>query len=190
MTEPPMREDRIKWNRRYLEGPGPERPARIIERCHSIARRGKALDIASGNGRNALFLARHGFEVDAVDISEVALRRASHHPGVRAVCTDLESFEIPPLRYDLIINIRYLNRRLFPYIHEGLSPGGVLIFETYLEGAGGAGKPACRDYFLRENELLHAFLCLRIRCYREGKRREPGRFDRTASLVALKPQLP
>ena len=148
----------------------------------------KALDIAAGNGRNALFLAKQGFVVDAVDIADSGLAQfAGKHPGIHPICADLDNFDIRPRRYDLIVNIKYLNRRLFPYICEGLTPGGVLIFETFLDSQHPAGnQPACRDYLLRENELLHAFLSLQIVYYKEAQDEKDAEAAWLASLVGIK----
>ncbi|MCJ7830358.1 MAG: hypothetical protein MUP74_03125, partial [Desulfobacterales bacterium] len=78
-------------------------------------------------------------------------------------------------------------RRLFPHIIEGLVPGGVLLFDTYIEKPSDATDPSmCRDYLLRENELLHAFLSLKILYYRETQRRRPKSAGRTASLVGVR----
>ena len=116
------------------------------------------------------------------------------HPSIRAVCADLDHFDIAPNHYDLIINIRYLNRRLFPYIKEGLVPGGVLIFESFMEnpskdknGSHKDHQPSCRDYLFRENELLHGFLSLKVKYYHEVEIQHAGSHQWTASLVALKP---
>jgi tellurite methyltransferase len=146
-------------------------------------------DIGAGNGRNSLFLAEQGFVVDAVDISDVGLSLfAGRHPNARGLCADLDTFDLPRDRYGLIINIKYLNRRLFPQIRDGLVAGGVLIFETFLETSDQrVRQPSCRDHVLRKNELLHAFLSLQIIFYQEALNThgpEPGCL---ASLVAVKP---
>ena len=183
-----MRRDRIKWNDKYLQRESPTDPSRIVTKHYALSRQGKALDIATGNGRNSVFLARHGFSVEAVDISDVGLRQISGlYPDLHPLCIDLDTFNIPPDRYALILNIRFLNRRLFPLIVEGLVPGGILIFESYLERPKGIDEgPTCRDYRLKENELLHAFLSLKVLYYREGI--IPGTKNRggVASLVAMK----
>ena len=183
-----MLSDRVKWNSKYRQGDFPTDPSDIVKQYFGLAPGKAALDIAAGSGRNALFLANHGFAVDAVDIADEALAPlAGSHPGVRGICADLDTFDIPPERYDLILNVLFLNRRLFPQIIGGLRPGGLLIFETLLEPPGGqAGSGRCRDYFLRANELLHSFLALHIWHYREDPPdgQEPGR--RLASLVAAR----
>jgi tellurite methyltransferase len=183
-----MQQDRLKWNEKYRSQNASDEPALIVKQYFHLAAGKKALDIAAGNGRNALFLAGQGFAVDAVDISDTGLAQfAGKHPGVHPICADLDDFDIPANRYDLIINIKYLNRRLFPCIREGLSPGGVLIFETFLESLHpGENQPCCRDYLLRENELLHAFLSLKIVCYKEAKDQTDAGAAWLASLVGIK----
>ena len=183
-----MRQDRFKWNEKYQTENYPSEPAAIVKQYFKLAAGKNALDIAAGNGRNALFLARQGFVVDAVDISDTGLAQfAGKHPAIRPVCVDLDDFDIPAERYDLIINIKYLNRRLFPYIYEGLAPGGVLIFETLLDSPHPAKvQPVCRDYLLRENELLHAFLSLKIVLYQEVEDTHHGEAAFSASLVGIK----
>ena len=184
----PMRQDRLKWNKKYQSQHYPDTPAEIVEQYVELAGGKRALDIAAGNGRNALFLARQGFVVDAVDIADTGLAQfAGKHSGIHPVCADLDHYDIPANRYDLIVNIKYLNRRLFPYILEGLAPGGVLIFETFLDSQHPTvGQPGCRDYVLRENELLHAFLSLQIVCYKEAKDEKDAEAAGLASLVGIK----
>jgi SAM-dependent methyltransferase len=183
-----MKEDRFKWNEKYRKHPHPVDVTGVVKRFYHLAAGKKALDIAAGNGRHAIFLARKGFSVDAVDISEVGLTEfAGKHPNIHAICADLDQFEIPAGRYDLIVNVKFLNRQLFPYIPEGLKPGGVVIFHTLLEPDDSNSTPEHRrDYLLRTNELLRAFLGMRIVYYRETVDPETGGSDRTASLVGVK----
>ncbi|MEJ2640746.1 MAG: class I SAM-dependent methyltransferase, partial [Desulfosarcinaceae bacterium] len=160
---------------------GGKEPAGILRHYWRLAIPGTALDIACGNGRNSVFLCRKGFNVDAVDLSKVATDHLrGRRPQLNAICADLDTWEIPPERYDLIINIRFLDRRLFPAILAGLKPGGVVIFESYLA----EGPDA---YRLKYNELLRAFASLRVVYYEERKTAHAGKFDQIASLVAVKP---
>lgn len=181
-----MIDDRTHWNARYRSRPHPQEAAAIVREYAGLAPGRRALDVAAGNGRNALFLAAAGFTVDALDISDEGLSRfAGLSPRVRPACVDLDRFDIPRGRYDLIVNILYVNRRLFPALREGLRPGGVLIFESLLMPADPAEAAGRRlDYYLRENELLHSFLSLHLLFYREAESKgeeEPPR--RLASLV-------
>jgi SAM-dependent methyltransferase len=183
-----MRRDRIKWNKKYDTDYHPVDVADVVKRFYSLAPGKKALDIAAGNGRNAVFLSQKGFSVDAVDISEVGLATfAGKYKNINAVCVDLDHFDIHPAHYDLIINIKFLNRRLFPFIQEGLKAGGVVIFHTLLESVDGAmTHDHCREYLLRRNELLHAFIAMRVIYYHEGEDSESDRSENIATLVALK----
>ena len=179
-----MLQDRIKWNTKYQKGCQATEPSSIVRHFLPLASGRKALDIAAGNGRNAVYLAEQGYEVDAVDISEAGLALfAGTHSNINPICADLDRFDIPQEHYDLIINIKFLNRRLFPMIRDGLAKGGLLIFETFVDVPGEeAEQPCCRDYLLKENELLHAFSDLKILYYKEGN--IPGE-TRKASIAAL-----
>lgn len=172
--------DQIRWNSRYLNGLGGNDPSPILKTYWRHATCGNALDIACGNGRNSIFLAEKGFVVDAVDISTVATSNLSgRNPNINVICTDLDTWDIPQNRYALIINIRFLDRRLFPLIQNGLRTGGVLIFESFMDGE--------KDkYCLKQNELLRAFQSFRIIFYQEKKADLSEKFDQTASLVAIK----
>ena len=183
-----MKEDRIRWNKKHRDETQPASPSPIVIKNLPLADKGRALDIATGNGRNALYLAEQGFEVDAVDISDETIKKlAERHSNLHPICADLDEFDIPENRYSLILNIRFLNRRLFPYFRDGLVSGGVLIFETYLYSpVAEETDPMCRDYLLRSNELLHAFLPLKILYYREGPSEKKEESRPVASLVAVK----
>jgi len=186
-----MNRDRARWNEKHRRKTAGSAPAGAVRRFWRHAPGGRALDIAAGAGRNARYLAAQGFRVDAVDISDVALGRLPDRPpNLRPVCADLEHFDIPPGTYSLIVNIRFLKRRLFPQILAGLVPGGLLIFESYLAGSGpDYCAPSCRDYLLGPNELLHAFLPLHILHYREARLMEGGRPFYAATLVAARQSL-
>lgn len=182
-----MEQDRIRWNKKYRGGEHPVAPSSIVKDFYAIGPVGRVLDIAAGKGRNSLFLAERGFQVDALDISDEALSGLSQYPNVMPVCVDFDDFDIPENRYDLILNIRFLHRRLFPQIMEGLVTGGALIFETYLIGGDIAHAGEHRkEYMLRPNELLRAFLPLRILYYREILTGDAEEGRALASLVAIK----
>jgi SAM-dependent methyltransferase len=134
-----MLRDRIKWNEKYRQQDYPSEPSGLVKDFFSLAPGRAALDIAAGSGRNALFLAEHGFVVDAVDIAEEGLPwlPAGTRRFGRSV-RDLDTFDIPGERYDLILNVLYLNRRLFPDPGRFKASGGLLIFET-LQVPGHAG---------------------------------------------------
>ena len=183
-----MLQDRLKWNERYHIEKYPQAPSAIVQKYAKLARGRKALDIAAGNGRNSLFLAHQGFVVDAIDIADAGLSLFSgKHPNIHPICADFDHFDIPANHYDLIINVKFLNRRLFPYIKAGLTEGGILIFQTFLNSPGpDQSPPDHADYYLRQNELLHAFLALKILLYSEAEDTTSGEAAWLASLIAIK----
>jgi len=190
-----MRADQKRWDKRFGEKEfalGKE-PNPFLKKNIHLLPRGKALDIATGEGRNAVFLVQHGFEVDAVDISEKGLRKArqlAQKKGVKinTFAVDLDRFQIEKERYDLIANFYFLKRRLIPRIKKGLRKGGRVIFETYIldHRELGTGGPKQAKYFLKPNELIRFFKNFRILFYREGTFREGGKRKAVASLVAEK----
>jgi tellurite methyltransferase len=149
-------------------------PAQFLVANVGLLPRGRVLDVAMGNGWNAIFLARAGFEVEGVDMSPEAVNTAlesAQEAGVtiRAQVTDLESdFQIEKGAYDVIICFNYLQRSLIPQIKEGLRLGGMVVYETFIVDQAQFGKPHNPDYLLKHNELLDMFREFRCLRYREG----------------------
>ncbi len=181
-----MKKDKNKWNLRYKKHTGNFGPSTSIEKnCHFVPT-GNALDIACGNGRNSFYLAQKGFMVDAVDISDVAIERLTdQHPNIIPMCKDINTWKIKENHYHLIVNIRFLEKQLFPGIAKGLVSGGLLIFETFIGKKNGIGKKN-ESYCLMENELLFAFPDFRVIFYEEKKTDAASRFDQTVTMVAIK----
>jgi tellurite methyltransferase len=195
VTGPIVKTDQKKWDKRFgrKEFTLGKEPNPFLKKYIHLLPKGKALDIASGEGRNAVFMAQNGFEVDAVDISEKGLKKAQKlatEEGVKikTFLVDLDQYQIEKGRYDLIANFYFLRRRLIPKIKKGLKKGGKVIFETYLleHRKIGTGGPKQAKYFLKPNELLRLFKGFRILFYREGIFREGGRKKAVASLIAEK----
>ncbi|NUM87995.1 MAG: response regulator [Bdellovibrionales bacterium] len=179
--------DKTYARRGYVFGKDPA-PFLVKQLAHLP--KGLALDIAMGEGRNAVFLAKKGFLVEGVDISSVAVRKsqelaAESKVKIRAKVADLRKYRIEPRRYDVILNFYYLQRSLVPGIKEGLKKGGVVVFETHtvehLRNPGAAGWS--RDFLLLPGELRQMFRDFEILHYAETN---DGR-DAVASLVARKP---
>ena len=130
--------DRIRWNERYKSGEyvGRTHPTDLIRRWVSICLTGTALDLACGSGRNSRFLANAGYDVIGIDISNVALERASATRATsdrnpRYEVQDLENSQIEG-RFDLIVMVRYVNFELVSKFDEHLRPNGVLMIEEHL----------------------------------------------------------
>jgi len=190
-----LKSDQQRWDERFRKegfSLGKEANSFLRKNIHLLPR-GKALDIAAGEGRNAVTMALYGYDVDAVDVSPVGLKKArmlAREMGVRihTFVADLDTFEIERERYDLIANFYYLSRKLIPKMKKGLRKGGRIIFETYVVDQRDlrTGGPRHLTYFLKNNELLSLFKGFRILLYREGIFREGGRKKAVASLIAEK----
>ena len=190
-----MKTDQKRWDERFKGKKFAlgRKPNPFLKKCLPFLQKGKALDIAAGEGRNAAFLATYGFEVDAVDISKEGLQKArklAKEAGIQVhtIVSDIDAYQIAKEKYDLIANFYFLKRSLIPRIKKGLKKGGRVIFETYTleQRSLGIKGPKHAKYFLKPNELLRLFKDFRILVYREGVFREGGRRKAIASLVAEK----
>lgn len=151
---------------------------------------GRGLDIAMGEGRNAVFLAKKGFQVDGVDFSDVALRKArrlarENNVSVNTINADLRKYQIRPNYYDVILNIEFLQRSLVPQIKRGLKKGGMVVFENHTvdQLKNKKGKSLSSDFLLKKGELKELFSDFEILIYRESN---DGK-EAVASLLARKP---
>jgi SAM-dependent methyltransferase len=171
------RADRERWDRRWAEGSHPEEtpPAWIEEASDPVAlpRSGRALDVASGTGRVARWLARRGLEVLAVDVSPVALeglraRAAAEGLPVETRALDLEAEPPPAGPWDVITCFHYLQRDLFPALHDGLAVGGLLVVEVpTVRNLQRHPRPS-RRFLVESGELRDLLDPLEIVWYREG----------------------
>jgi len=148
---------------------------------------GRALDLACGPGRNALHLARLGWQVTAVDSSAVAmglLRQRARGLPIDARRADLErgEFAIAADSYDLICDFFYLQRDLFAAIREGVKLGGVFAGAIHLFDDAPASRPRNPDFLMHPGELRREFDGWKVVFYTEGG--EPGRSRRTARIIA------
>ena len=149
-------------------------PAQFLVENIEMLPRGRVLDIAMGAGRNAIYLAKLGFEVEGVDMSPEAASIAlelARKAGVtiRAQVADLEgNYLIKKDAYELIICFNYLQRCLVSQIKDGLRKGGIVVYETYIVDQARFGKPKNPNYLLRHNELLNMFRDFRCLRYHEG----------------------
>jgi tellurite methyltransferase len=190
--------DRQKWDKRYREGSYADRThptallADWLPRLADRGPRGRALDVACGAGRNALFLAEAGYEVTAIDISEAGLARAKRTAEERGleigwILTDLESSEaatgLPEGLFDLVVMVRYVNMPLIPVLASRLSKHGYVVCEEHLETDQDVIGPKNPAYRLKPGELLNATSELDVKFYREGIVEDPD--SRTAALAQL-----
>jgi SAM-dependent methyltransferase len=140
----------------------------LAARVASIPR-GRALDIAAGAGREAVFLALAGFAVEAVDRAPEALARAralAVRNGVtlatREVDLEARGARLPGAGYALVTVFRFLHRPLLPALTSALAPGGHLVYETFMRGQERHGRPTQPRFLLQRGELERAFPSLEI----------------------------
>ena len=185
------------WDERYRNGEYTNKePSPLLRAAIKTLKPGRVLDIASGVGRHAIFLAEHGWQVTAVDSSRVGieiLRQNAREAGVavEARVADLESgeFHIEPGTYDLICVFYYLQRDLFSPIRAGVKPGGAVVAAIHLNDGKPDAKPANPAFLLEPGELKQLLAGWEITYYREGESDEGGHHHDTAYLIARKPPI-
>lgn len=149
-------------------------PSQFLVDNVELLPKGRVLDVAMGSGRNAVYLAKLGFEVEGVDISAEAVDNTvtlarQNNIDLNARVRDLEkNYRIEKGAYDIIICFNYLQRSLMPQIKEGLRTGGMVVYETYLIDQPRFGKPRNPEYLLKHNELMEIFRDFRCLRYCEG----------------------
>ncbi len=187
-----MREDGLEWDQKHtagvpvLEGP----PSAYLVAWLLYLPKGRALDLAAGCGRHAIYLAQHGYRVDALDISLVALSRLTHQARaqrlpVRAAAVDLDDVMLPWATYELIINSYYLNRALLPQLPQALAPGGAVLVETPLYDPA-VDHPSEIAHRVGPRELARVFSDLRIAHYEEVPSSPPRRKRALCRMVAFR----
>jgi tellurite methyltransferase len=190
-----MQSERKKWDARYHDSQDdrPEPDPYLIEVYTKFVsqlfpRQGRALDPAGGMGRNAIWLARQGWNTTLLDISAVALdaaRKWSNGEPLRLefVEADLDDYPLPEDAFDLITVFNFLQRSLFLSLQKCLCPGGVIIYKTRMQSTTDEDAPDTLDYLLHPGELPRIFHGFEILDYRTGI----GSRGPIAALVARKP---
>ena len=119
---------------------------------------GRALDLAGGAGRHAVWLAERGLYVTLTDISDVAIAKArqrAERAGVEITAEerDLEAAGPPSGEWDVVVIIHYLDRDLLSRCDELLAPGGLLVFAQPTERNLERFERPGRRFLLEEGEL-------------------------------------
>lgn len=178
-----------------VKSPSPFLP----EHLHQLPK-GKILDLAAGQGRNALYLASQGYSVTAIDRDREALKAIQleiQNSNISNVLIQAQDFEdgsphalnLGTELYEGIIVFFYLYRPLFPSLINALRKGGVLMYETFLiDNHRIHNHPRRKEFCLQHNELVHLTQGLRIVHYEEGAQQGPHLQDQTftARIIARK----
>ena len=175
-------------------------PSSFLKEQQHLIPKGKVLDVATGHGRNALYLASLGYSVIGIDRDKEALRaiqqeiQNSNVSNVSVHAQDLEdgspsSLNLGTELYEGILVFFYLYRSLFPSLLRALRRGGVLMYETFLiDNHRINNHPRRQEFCLQHNELFQLTQGLRIVHYEEGARQGTNLQDQifTARMVARK----
>lgn len=134
----------MKWNQRYAVDEyiyGTKPNSFLAEHAEKLT--GPVLSLAEGEGRNAVFLASLGLQVNCVDGSEVGLAKAqalAHSRGleIQTEVADLGVFEPQANFYGSVISISAhlpsaIRNRLYPLVERCLKPGGIILLEAFSE---------------------------------------------------------
>jgi SAM-dependent methyltransferase len=141
---------------------------RVAAQLNGHAGPRRALDLAMGNGRHAIPLAEAGFVAYGVDRSLDRLLAARRFLNDRQLsvlqwAADLDTYPLPPERFDLLFCTRFLLRARWDDLKRAVKPGGFVLYETFTVGqiARGFG-PASPEHLLHPGELERAFADWRV----------------------------
>jgi len=135
---------------------GPPSPW-IVRFAPLVAAGGAVLDLACGGGRHLRFFHGRGHPVTGVDSDTRGLADLAGRDGVEIVAADLENgrpWPLPGRRFAAVVVTNYLYRPLFPALLAALAPGGLLLYETFMQGNQRLGRPASPAFLLHSGELL------------------------------------
>jgi len=152
------KEDKTKWDQKYIDNPKlleDRDPSKKLDSLIKLSCGKQALEIACGSGRNSIYLAKNGFNIDAYDISEIALEtlNSKNYNTINTHLIDLDEF-IPKIEhYDLIIQTNFLDRKLIPKLLQSLKKNGLLFIETYMNHPSNTKPNSTPEFLLQKDEL-------------------------------------
>lgn len=158
---------------------------------HLLPRHGTVLDVACGGGRHLRWLAGLGYRVTGIDRDAAALQ-GLQDLGAELIEADIEAGPWPCAgrRFDAVVVTHYLWRPLWPALRAALSPGGVLLYETFAQGNETVGRPARPAFLLAPGELIEACAGLQVVAYEAGFLEAPARFVQRIAALAPDPAQP
>lgn len=163
-----------KWNHIYTTKIFDRTPATVLSKhLFLLPEQGKALDLASGYGANALLLAKQGLTTEAWDISDIAMEKLQAEAKVKTIVikTLTQEITVDSLlvnRFDVIVVSRFLDRSICNAIMGALKSGGLLFYQTYTQQKTSRQGPKNPQFLLKKNELLCLFSELQLVYYQEN----------------------
>lgn len=153
---------------------------------HLVHPGGTVLDVACGQGRHAHWFHKRNHPLALVDRSQAAIDSIAIPTQLcEKMVADIEAGPWPfaGRHFDAVVVTNYLWRPLMPVLLDSLTPGGVLIYETFAQGNETVGKPSRPDFLLRPGELLEICRSLRVVAFEDGYRDAPQRFVQRIAAV-------
>ncbi|WLR57105.1 methyltransferase domain-containing protein [Mesobacillus subterraneus] len=170
---------RDKWNRKYIDkltNQATPDPNKRLLGIASYLNRGTAIDFASGMGGNSFYLAELGYDVTAIDISDIAINYIQGQADNRGLnittrVADLtkERTDFMTHKYDLAVMTYYLDRSLFSLVKQVINDDGYLFFETFYKQYAAGNVHISNQYKLESNELLREFIEWKILFFEENE---------------------
>ncbi len=157
------KQDKDKWNKKFQNKPQlliPREPSKILSNFVTRVNSKKALDLACGSGRHSIFMASMGYNVDAVDISSIAidsLKKQKDNYNINCIESDLDRYNLKENYYDFIIMTNYINRELISKSLVSLRVDGYFFIETYMKSDFNEKKDSNDDNLLKQDELKTFF---------------------------------
>jgi SAM-dependent methyltransferase len=172
--------ERDKWERRYRDSAEPvygRKPSGFLARSLPLLPPpGRCLDLGGGQGRNAVFLARQGWEVTLADAALTGVARARararrERVPLTCVAADLAAGGLVPREasLDLVLMVNYHDRSAAAEAGRWLRPGGALLVEGFAQEQVGrtSGGPQDAQFLWHPNELLRVAGALRVVWYED-----------------------
>ncbi len=171
------------WDERYSGSEyhyGTEPNAFLVEHCNLL--QSPVLSLSEGEGRNAVFLAKKGFDVLGVDFSAIGLEKArqlaqAEQVQIRTEVADMAGYAPQANHYGAVVSIfaHYsgtVRARLYPLIEQALKPGGIFLLEAYTEAQlpKSTGGPKNIDMLLTRDKLIRSFTAMEIMLLEELER--------------------
>ncbi len=185
--------DQEKWDLRYSEDSyRKNNPVTLLQDWLPKLPVGKALDLACGAGRNAIYLAQAGYRVDAIDISPEGLKKAQQSATEQGLAVNWIEHDLDqPFNFDtdynLILVMWYVNPGLITRLCDYLAPGGYLLSQEHLVTDEEVIGPTNNDYRMAPGILRATVPELEVLLFEESVDTSPeGERLASARLVARK----
>lgn len=185
------------WEERYQKSEGflyGKDPSEFLREHAKLLKKGETLDLAMGEGRNAVYLASQGFQVTGIDFSQTACDRAKalayeKDAPFEIKKQSLDFFLIPLMKYDtILVSHFHPSLSIMKNLVRGLTVGGTLCVEGYTKEQITHGKGSKPEFFecFGSNELLRELVGLKVLLYNERQLND-GQYK--VQMIGLKPTM-